>query len=419
MQKKTIDEIVCDLSTQVKSTNDELRQHSLLLKKLQEDNHSLHKKNTKLAETTEDLLRKQTELEKEVVSLREQVMNLQQKPSEVPVSLPDTPDVNPDPKCQSSTNTSEEEHEEELIVTLPLENRFSILQEPGPQTKQNSLNSLSMDNKSLSPTNTNSVDLTHAVFLCDSNGKYLNTKMFPSNKNIEYFRCPTIAKARAIIHNDLSDSPQLLVIHTGTNDLTSTTPTDEFIADVSSFITEAATKFPKSKLIYSTLIPRGDIPAATITRINEQLFAGLSNLPNVHLVNHDNLFFEEIDPLHDTKHIKRRHIGLFASNLIAAIRGKTRKMRYIRSQSPLRPVPPERPLSYSHVLQNGSNHQISYRKSHQRQSAFSDIHRQHQDQPSAIGEEKQPLQNPDNKQKDSLDLPRELISFLRLMKSFI
>lgn len=86
LQKKTIDEIVCDLSTQVKSTNDELRQHSLLLKKLQEDNHSLHKKNTKLAETSEDLLRKQTELEKEVVSLREQVMNLQQKPSEVPVS---------------------------------------------------------------------------------------------------------------------------------------------------------------------------------------------------------------------------------------------------------------------------------------------------------------------------------------------
>ena len=33
LQKKTIDEIICDLSTQVKSTNDELRQHSLLLKK--------------------------------------------------------------------------------------------------------------------------------------------------------------------------------------------------------------------------------------------------------------------------------------------------------------------------------------------------------------------------------------------------
>ena len=181
-------------------------------------------------------------------------------------------------------------------------------QEPGPQTKENSLSSLSvMDNKLLPPAKTNSVDSTHAVFLCDSNGKYLNTKkMFSSNKNIEYFRCPTIAKARAIIHNDLSDSPQLLVIHTGTNALTLTTPTDEFISEVTSFITETATKFPKSKLIYSTFILRGDIPAATITRINEQLIAGLSHLPNVHLVNHDNLFAEEIDLLHDTKHIKRR-----------------------------------------------------------------------------------------------------------------
>lgn len=147
--------------------------------------------------------------------------------------------------------------------------------------------------------------------------------MSPSNQEMKYFRCPTIAKARTILHNDLSDSPQLLLIHTGTNDLTVTTPIDEFISELSSLITEAATKFPKSKLIYSTLIPRGDIPAATITRINEQLIAGLSSLPNVHLVNHDNLFAEGIDLLHDMKHIKRRHIGLFASNLTAAIRGRT------------------------------------------------------------------------------------------------
>ena len=42
----------------------------------------LHKKKAKLSETKEDLLRKQTELEREVISLREQVMNLQQKPSD-------------------------------------------------------------------------------------------------------------------------------------------------------------------------------------------------------------------------------------------------------------------------------------------------------------------------------------------------
>ena len=53
--KKTIDEIVCDLSTQVKSTNDELRQQSLLFKKHQEDNHSLHKSLGNMLQSTDFL----------------------------------------------------------------------------------------------------------------------------------------------------------------------------------------------------------------------------------------------------------------------------------------------------------------------------------------------------------------------------
>ena len=59
-----------------------------------------------------------------------------------------------------------------------------------------------------------------AVFLCDSNGKFLNTKtMFPSSYATQYFRCPKIENARALIQNKIIDSPQLIVIHTGTNDL--------------------------------------------------------------------------------------------------------------------------------------------------------------------------------------------------------
>lgn len=105
------------------------------------------------------------------------------------------------------------------------------------------------------PAIANSVNSTHAVFLYDSNGKYLNMKkMFPSNKDIEYFRCPAFANARAILHNDL---------------------------------------LPKNR-----------------------------------------------------KHIKPRHIRLLASNLIAAIRGRTRKMRQVRLQSSLRTVSPKRLISY-------------------------------------------------------------------------
>lgn len=72
------------------------------------------------------------------------------------------------------------------------------------------------------------------------------------------------------------------------------------------------------------------------------------------------------------------------------------------------------------MLQNASagDHQIPYRKSHQRQSAFWGSHHQHQDQPSATRESNQILQNSDGG-KDTLELPRELISFLRFIKSYI
>ena len=40
------------------------------------------------------------------------------------------------------------------------------------------------------------------------------------------------------------------------------------------------------------------------------------------LVGHENLFTYGPDVLHDDRHIKKRHIGLFATNLINAVRRK-------------------------------------------------------------------------------------------------
>ena len=74
--------------------------------------------------------------------------------------------------------------------------------------------------------------------------------------------------------------------------------------------------------------------------------------------NHANLFAEGIDLLHDTKHIKRRHIGLFAANLIDAIRGRARQTRYNPkvvnhvNRSPCRQVPKNKYSSYSQALQS-------------------------------------------------------------------
>ena len=53
-----------------------------------------------------------------------------------------------------------------------------------------------------------------------------------------------------------------------------------------------------------------------------------STLPNVHLVSHENIFsIKGFDILHDSKHLKKRHLGLFVANLVAAIRGRTKPPR--------------------------------------------------------------------------------------------
>ena len=79
-------------------------------------------------------------------------------------------------------------------------------------------------------------------------------------------------------------------------------------------------------------MPRTDIPLHTLSKINTNLIDSCSKLPNVHLVNHDNIFSKGTEVLHDRKHLKKRHLGLFAANLKAAIRGRGKPPRANSSQ---------------------------------------------------------------------------------------
>ena len=144
------------------------------------------------------------------------------------------------------------------------------------------------------------------------------------------------------------DTPNSL-IHSGTNDLTLTTPIDDFISDISVLITQVSTMFPKNKIIYSTLLPRADIHLQTLPKINMKLVDSFSTPPKVHLVTprapgmtHENIFSKGTDKLHDTEHLKKRHLGSFAANLVAAVRGRanTKTLRSSRIQyTALRPQP--------------------------------------------------------------------------------
>ena len=265
-----------------------------------------------------------------------------------------------------------------------------------------------------------------AVFLCDSNGKFLNTKkMFPSSYTAQYFRCPKIENARALIQNEIIDSPQLIVIHTGTNDLEMTHTVEDLISEITIMIREASTKFPSSKIIYSTLLPRADVSSPNIAHINEQICVRCSKLPNVHLVTHDNVFAKGPDVLHDNKHLRKRHIGLFAANLVDAIRGRTRPARLLTTQtrSPRSQqsdtVPGTVPLgtyaSYSSAVKG-----FPTEVSRNQQAPYIPQSQQQVNRLSGQSRNNSMNNSVDPQNRDAtVEVPKELISFLRFIKSFI
>ena len=129
----------------------------------------------------------------------------------------------------------------------------------------------------------------------------------------------------------------MIILHTGTNDLERSNSPEELISNILILITEASTKFPSSKIFFSTLLPRNDIPTPIITSINVQLINSCSRLPNVQLIKHDNLFANQLNILHDNKYILKRHIGLFAKNLKDAIHGRIRPRTATSFKCPANP----------------------------------------------------------------------------------
>ncbi len=93
------------------------------------------------------------------------------------------------------------------------------------------------------------------LLLMDSNGKFLDPqKLFP-HQNVTAKRCSTTGHAHQIIR-DFTGYPSCIIIHTGTNDLhslrNSTSDAVRKMAEITS------KKFPESRIIISTLLPRYD-----------------------------------------------------------------------------------------------------------------------------------------------------------------
>ena len=92
---------------------------------------------------------------------------------------------------------------------------------------------------------------------CDQNSRfsmrfkwkiYPRKKTFPPTKEFSYFKCPRIEEVNTIINdveNEKSGHPQVIIIHCGTNDLTTAIPGKDFISNISASISQACIKFQR------------------------------------------------------------------------------------------------------------------------------------------------------------------------------
>ena len=112
------------------------------------------------------------------------------------------------------------------------------------------------------------MDKANTIILCDSNGKYLRLNKLCPNQKVLYHRCHTVTRGNEIINNlPLNSPPEVILIHKGTNDLDRSN-TAELTSKIGNLITDTAKKFPSTKIVYSTLLPRRDVPFEEITKIN-------------------------------------------------------------------------------------------------------------------------------------------------------
>ena len=307
---------------------------SSTVKKLQEQVNSMRKRNSILEEQHQILKEDHEATKTELESLQKcQLTQCHNTAQQFPEESPEiTPPTSTEPIIITSTH-------------VPLANRFEVLQDDQEKldlqvsemdhtqnvdTQQNK-NNIHQTKPETATNGYNQQQTTpnlqrnlkpDIVILCDSNGKYLKLKKLCPNKKAMYQRCPTIKRGNDIITSLTIDSPETILIHTGTNDLEQSSSPVHLASEISNLITATARKYPSTKILYSTLLPRQDVPSEDILKINTWIEKRCSRIANVHLIDHSNLHLSQSTVLHDSKHLNQTGIKVFAKNLKSMIYGR-------------------------------------------------------------------------------------------------
>ena len=114
----------------------------------------------------------------------------------------------------------------------------------------------------------------------------------------------------------------------GSNDIDK----EQIVSKLTAMIHHAATKFEKTKVIYSELLPRQDMHGDKINKINHAVRQNCRAWSNVDVIQHENIKGNHL--FVDPKHLNRHGVALFATNLKGVIfRTLPRKRKLNRRQS--------------------------------------------------------------------------------------
>ncbi|XP_048015835.1 uncharacterized protein LOC125248181 isoform X1 [Megalobrama amblycephala] len=260
---------------QLKKDTNSITELSRALRELKEENQTLR---TQICKLEKDKERKEENFSRQLQEMREQLQKNTEDNTIHLSTAPTTDYTNTDSEPATNTQT-------------PTETQTSPAHPPEPDPD--------------------------VLLLMDSNGKFLDPqKLFPHQK-VTAKRCSTTGHAQQIIR-DFTGHPLCVIIHTGTNDLHSLCNNT---ADAVRKIAETASKkFPESRIIISTLLPRRDTPPHIIYSINAEISRRCSALPNVHLVHHQHIGLQH---LYDGLHLHKDAVRVFAKTLKDAALGRS------------------------------------------------------------------------------------------------
>lgn len=148
------------------------------------------------------------------------------------------------------------------------------------------------------------------VLLMDSNRKFLDPKkLFPQHQ-VHLKNCSTSKQVLQMLETKTLGNPQVIIVHTGTNDLHSLhRGTAEAVCNVA---VKASSMFPDTRVVISALLPRYDTPPHIINAINADIFRGCTALPNVHMAHHPTISPRD---MYDGIHLHKDRVGAFAKSL--------------------------------------------------------------------------------------------------------